>query len=234
MGRLSHLQQTFLDNVCNSESYVDREFVLLNYNSQDGLDEWARNHLLELIDQGIVKYYHTTQPRYYISTHAKNVAHKLASGDILCNLDADNFILPGFCEFVVDNLQSHRAILLASPQDPQGNIGTAGKVAVRREHFYSVNGYDEELNLGWGCDDTNFHYRAAQHTPISAGPGWSKAIPHSDEDRVVNFRLKDIRYSAELAWSRLEYLNKHRIWIANPNEWGQATLIKNFQDIITV
>ena len=92
MGRLNHLQKTYLKNIQNNIDYGNIEFVLINYNSNDGLDEWAQKNLSKLIENGTVKYFLTKDPAHFHMAKAKNLAHRLATGQILVNLDADNYL----------------------------------------------------------------------------------------------------------------------------------------------
>ena len=43
-------------------------------------------------NSGLLKYYHTLQPEFWNAALAKNTSHFLAIGEILVNLDCDNFI----------------------------------------------------------------------------------------------------------------------------------------------
>ena len=77
------------------------EFVLLDYNSTDGLEEWVKE-LQYYIDTGILVYYRTEEPLNYHRTHSRNMAFRLSTGDIVCNLDADNFLGEGFASYILD------------------------------------------------------------------------------------------------------------------------------------
>ena len=57
--RLHHIKETFISNLENNIDYGDIEFVLLNWNSQDGMNEWVQQNLKGYIDDGVVKYLHT-------------------------------------------------------------------------------------------------------------------------------------------------------------------------------
>ena len=70
--------------------YEQLEFVLLDYNSQDGMEEWVKENLSQHISSGKVSYYKTFEPSSFKHSHAKNLALKLASNNIVCSID--------FCE----------------------------------------------------------------------------------------------------------------------------------------
>ena len=65
MGRLHDLKQTLPKNIEDNRDYPNVEFVILDYNSDDGLEDWMRRNMMEHIESGLVSYYHTTEPEYF-------------------------------------------------------------------------------------------------------------------------------------------------------------------------
>ena len=232
MNRLCHLRQTILKNIQHTSSRPDVEFIVLDYNSTDGLEEWARENLSEHIDSGRVSFYRTSEPRYYVSAHAKNIAHKMASGDVLCNLDSDVLVPEGYAEYVDEVFSSgHQLIMALESKDAYENSGCNGMIACKREHFYSVNGYDENIRLGWGFDDMNFQFRCRMHNNLNLfiAPKICMCIPHSNELRTENCQLKDIELTKDLSYSICEDAAAAQDYVANKShEWGAASLTKNF------
>jgi len=225
MNRLFHLEQTYLKNIQNASSYPDVEFILLDYNSTDGLKEWAKQNLS---NQSVVKFYRTSEPRYWVAAHAKNIAHKMASGDVLCNLDCDILIPEGFCEYINEAFSTERKIVMSfSSEDAHGNNGCAGIVAALREHFYSVNGYDESISMGWGCDDMNYQFRVRMQNDLFlfVPPPICLCIPHSNETRTANCQLKNIEMTSEMSFSLCQDAALAQDYVANKShDWGKATL----------
>ena len=234
MDRLFHLKETYLQNIENSSSYQNREFILLNYNSQDSIDSWVRENLKNHLKSGLVKYYKTTEAKWWVAAHAKNIAHKQADGDLLCNLDCDNFVVPGFCEYVVGLFAKGRFekdIILAAPEsDPRGNRGTCGMITCRKEHFYSVNGYDESINLGWSMEDTNFQFRCRMHNNLDLAVldiNYTKCIGHGNETRTKNCQLKDPIFTKKVSENLTIDCAAEKNYIANKDvKWGEAQLVK--------
>jgi hypothetical protein len=222
MGRLHHLIQTFPSNIGLLNSH-NCEFLILNYASKDGMHGWATKNLKPWIDKGFVKYLRTEKPEYFSATHAKNIAHKHATGDIICNLDADNFLVDGFIEYLLEIFQQD--IVMVSPSRDISDIdGSCGKIAIKKQHFYSVNGYDEDQNMGWGCDDTNFQFRVKMQNNLEyvySPKKFSRVIRHSNEERVQNFPIKDIELTKKQSIERLELIAVNKDYIANKNKiWG--------------
>lgn len=237
MNRLDHLKQTYLRNIDRSESYADAEFVLLDYNSQDGLEEWARNNLSEYIESGRVSFYRTDEPKYWVAAHAKNIAHKMASGDVLVNLDSDVMIPEGFCDYIRSAFNSERIVMAFESEDAQGNQGCAGLVAATRQDFYSVNGYDENIHLGWGYDDMNYQFRVRMHNNLRlfTPPKICLCLPHSNEVRTANCQLKDIIATREISYNICQDVAFEKDYVANKDrEWGHAGLVRNFTDNLRV
>jgi hypothetical protein len=237
MDRLFHLEQTLPRNISNASSFKDAEFVLLNYGGRDGLDEWVRKNLSSEMDSGRVSYYSTTEPKYWVAAHAKNIAHRLASGDILCNVDSDILIPEGFCEYISGAFASNPDIIVAfDSADPCGNHGCAGIVACRREHFYSVNGYDEGIRMGWGYDDMNFQFRCRMRNSLEllVPPKMCLCIPHSNEVRTANCQFKEIEATRAMSMQMCERSAEDKDYVANKNSpWGSCSVFKNLsQEII--
>ena len=53
MNRLHHLKKTLPQNIKDNQDYEDCVFVVLNYNSRDGLHEWMLENMAEQIKSGL-------------------------------------------------------------------------------------------------------------------------------------------------------------------------------------
>lgn len=226
-NRLFHLKQTLPTSLLASSDYLEKEFIILDYNSEDGLYNWAKKHLSHLEKSGTIRYLRTRLPKYYNSAHAKNIAHKNATGDILFNLDADNFVTKGYCQYLNKVFEEPNVILSSSSEDMFGNVGCCGRIAATKDTFYSVNGYDEQesLNSGWGWDDVNFRLRAVSQNGLKVVQSdikYNLVLHHSNEIRVQDFSNKNIQETKKISRNCcLEILNKRKDYIANINKkWG--------------
>jgi hypothetical protein len=131
-------KDAFLRNLWLSVRWKDIEFVLLDYGSSDGLRDWIVS-LPPLLKQNL-KYYRLELDTWHMS-HAKNVAHLAAAGDILVNLDFDNFLIADYADIVrqivFDGFVFHNHTL--------SHRGTYGRIALTRSDFFLLRGYDESF-----------------------------------------------------------------------------------------
>jgi len=179
MNRLHHLQQTLEKNIQDNFLPNEVEFVLLDYNSTDGLEEWVRKNVQKYIDEEILVYYRTVEPTHYLRSHSRNMAFRLANAEILCNLDADNFLGKGFAGFMLQEFAKHDNIFY--PND-HSYSDTFGRICVRAEDFIWVRGYNEDLK-GYGYEDNDFQNRLSKYglkPIIFRNPDFYHFVQHSD------------------------------------------------------
>src|ERR1044072_3062749 len=85
-NRLWQLQQTLPVNLRVIKDDGSADLVLVNYNSQDGLNDWIHQFHKE-IETGILTYVHERTEQYFHCSKAKNLAHFIATGEFVVNLD---------------------------------------------------------------------------------------------------------------------------------------------------
>src|SRR5688572_14300277 len=89
MNRMHHLMLTLPKNIQTNRHYGNLEFIVMDYNSADGLSAWIKNEMSEYLAQGLLVYYQYDEARFFDRSHSRNMMFKLATGDIVCNVDAD-------------------------------------------------------------------------------------------------------------------------------------------------
>lgn len=202
MGRLEHLQQTLPQNLLGNLNTddVEVEFVVLNYGDKDGMHEWMTtdSQIQEEIEAGRIVYARTEQPVFRMA-HAKNMAHRLASGDVVCNVDADNFTGKGFAAALADfferepNTIINPAYSTLRKHTDTDRHGVFGRIAMTRQNYELLGGYDESYE-GWGGEDTNLTRRARMHGILYKrfeAEDYLHVIPHGDDVRVKNMFTDD-------------------------------------------
>lgn len=141
------------------------------------------DYMEKYIKIGILAYFKTTDPIHYLRSHSRNMAFLLAKGDIVCNLDADNYLGKGFAEFMLDAFNNEQNIFYTSDL----TSGDAfGRVCLTKKDFISVGGYNEAL-IGYGVEDAELFSRLIKkglEQKIFHQPEFYNAITHSDEERI--------------------------------------------------
>jgi hypothetical protein len=115
---------------------------------------------------------------------------KLASGDILCNLDADNYLGKDFAFYVNMVLNVDRRNMLIKKQiiEFEADRNTFGRICIKRDDFYQVRGFDEKMK-GYGFEDTdivNRLQRSGVEPEYIVDRLFLDSISHSDTIRIAN------------------------------------------------
>jgi len=233
MGRLHHLKETLEKNVNACRKHGFSEVVLLDYSSPDNLAGWIQDTMLTAISEGFLAFYQAFGYEEFSRPHAKNVAHRVARGAIVCNVDADNFAGEGFIDFLLRRFSECEKIILCSSRADD----TFGKIAFRKSDFEQLGGYDERMGLGWGHEDRDIIARAMafglQKKTIPSSVGFLKALRHSPRERTQFHRIKDQHASREQYRHIAEESIRSGAFIANRGfAWGRARLMRNFSETI--
>ena len=244
-GRLHHLMETLPANLKAEENNPDIEFVILDYGSDDGLAEWIERNFMKEIKSGRLIYARTEAEDFQVS-HAKNMAHRLATGNILCNLDADNRIVPNFSRWLQQKAKAHSELFISSvPVHAFSHVlgkmdrkylgkhsftthpgDITGRMSVSKDLFEKLGGYDESINSR--RQDIDFAERArSSGATIIVLPQHLRgsAIPHSDEERVC--------HKAEADQIRAREYLKERDRPTGKNFSGIAHLIEEYRQFST-
>lgn len=228
-GRLYQLRETLPANIAANEGFPGTEFVLLNYSSPDALDEWVKAEMGLELESGRLVYFKASGYKKFFPSHAKNVAHRLARGEILCNLDADSFCGAGFARYLDEVFKTSEGVFVRA----KGIKGLLGRIALRKSDFEKLGGYDERMRFGWGYDDTDLALRAQamglRQVEIPCDSGFVGQLFHSDAERMQFMGSKNILRSQK-KHRDLSRQCLARGWLtANVNQrWGSAKLEKNF------
>jgi glycosyltransferase involved in cell wall biosynthesis len=226
MGRAHHLKETLPSNLAYNLN-ADTEFVVLNYNSKDGLHEWLQQLVTTNPLASRVAYFHERTAQFFDPRHAKNIAHLLATGDVVVNIDADNSTGHGYDKELSDIFAKTGRAVVTSDLTLKS---VTGKIAMLKRDFIELRGYDESFR-GWGGEDPDLIKRAvAARFPhiAKAWPG-EAAIRHSNADRVVNMEVTDEPKVSSLA-NRKIMRTRARGAVVNPAGFGRATVFRGFTD----
>ncbi|PTB96542.1 hypothetical protein C9994_06875 [Marivirga lumbricoides] len=232
MNRLFHLRHTMEENIKSNLEYSDVEFVLVNYNSGDGMHEWVRKNLMSYIEQGVLNYYYTSEPQYFHMSKAKNLAHKLAKNEIVCNLDGDNFTGKDFA-FYINYLFNKHGLDSIFHFKKAPYWGCEGRIVLSKVNFEKLGGYDEDFHPA-GHQDHDLIFRGKAmgidyHTIEIEN--FLKYLSNSTLEKSTGLAEKKVDYY-KLRDENIVSSNKNiaegRL-VANAEKgWGKSVVYKNF------
>jgi len=226
MNRLYDLKQTLIQNIEDNSDYQNLEFVVLNYNSSDDIDSFIFRECGKYIERGILNYYKTEEPKFYSMSHARNIAFKLATGDIVNSIDADHFTNKGFAQKInlIANTTGKETVFVKSRQRNRGRI------SMFRDDFLKIGGYDEEIkDYGFEDEDLLARSRKLGFKVIRYGGEFCSIVPTHKIHPVNNYENKDWRYTQDRnAILSLYNLSCGKFEANLGKKWGKALVTKNF------
>ena len=228
MGRKHHLERTLRANLDCLQQFEATEVILVDYSSPDGLEEWIQKNFLNRIQSGHLVYAIAPNQSKFVVAHAKNIAHKLASGEVVCNLDADNIITPPFVTTILETFRTQSRIF--SWFGKRG--GCFGRIAMRTADFKALGGYDERMIFGWGFEDNDLVRRATGVglREVLINNNYAISLEHADEDRVRYCRAGNMQLSRakHKAISR-NSMTRSDFVVNSAHEWGTVPFLKIFK-----
>jgi hypothetical protein len=235
MNRVHEISKTLSKNIDDAKSYSNYEFVLLDYNSSDGLEDWVRENFMEHIESGKLVFYRTEEPQVFHYSCSRNIAWKLATGDLVTNIASKGFLQAGFLEKLnlLANQQEERDILFV-----RSISYIRGRIAFYKDAFFKLGGFDEELS-GYSPWDRDIFDRSkasgyklmwfgSEYGDYKRGRG-KGFLPYVDQrpdgwkvNKVLCSALSSIKVSLGML-------------VANEgHHWGKATLVKNFEEEVKI
>ena len=232
MNRTYQLKETLPKNLSDTAGNPNVEFTLSNYNSADELDDWIKDNFMEEIKSGRLIYGHERTAQLFHMSKAKNLAHRLATGDILMSLDADNFVL--------DSAGLLAGVFEESPDtilhmwSGVWHDGSHGRVASTRQWFEKLGGYDEAL-AAYCYEDRDFMYRgqamgmtfkhvSQQNASLFNTKAETAMYTGLDEPRTVTDKRNRLQSQDNI---------KRGLLVANPSGWGCGVVEVNFDYTLT-
>lgn len=203
-NRFYQIAQTLRQNLEDNRDDKDLiEFVLVDFGSTDGLQEWVAENFTDEIEEGYLKYYYSEQLPFWDASVAKNTSHILAENDIVVNLDCDNFTGKNGGLFVMDIMVKYGLDSTILHQfSNEFADGSYGRIALSKANFLRLGGYDESFEPS-GCQDKDLLLRAQliglKYINIS-DMEYNRAISNTLEEKTVNI-------SSHLSWEEMEMDN---------------------------
>ncbi|MFL5788301.1 MAG: glycosyltransferase family 2 protein [Flavisolibacter sp.] len=224
MNRAHHIKQTLKKNILDNVEYGNLEFVLLDYGSSDGLENYIQLELQEFIDSGILKYFRIKDVQFFNPSHSRNISFKVSNGNLLCNVDADNFLGKGFATFINNNFMQHPNCFLSAMHSDSDVLG---RICVKRSDFFKLKGFDERM-IGYGFEDFDLIYRleASGLRNIDIKDlNFLKIIKHSNSERILN---KKIRHTIrQLLVRQVNYYSSELFFLLDHGYMEYGTIMDN-------
>lgn len=190
MNRCHHLKQTLFQNIKDNDDYFNLEFVLLDYNSTDGLETYVKVELKQYLDSAKLVYYKTSSPEYFNRSHSRNLVFRLATGEVLCNLDADNFTGKGFAAYLNRQFTADKNVFIKTNSFINSDLkkDVLGRIAMKKTDFHKIGGFDERMEY-YGFEDYDIINRllfaGIKNVDINENK-FLRALTHSNEERLSN------------------------------------------------
>lgn len=187
-GRLWQLEETLDINLRSLAA--DEEIVLVDYNSSDNLRDWIWQNYDADIAAGRLTFFEVLEEAPWHVSKAKNLAHRLAKGAYLFNLDADNFVLQ-------DDRRLIRSVaekgLCARQGTGRLDDGTPGRIGLPATAFHAIGGYDEGL-LGVQAEDYDLIIRleAAGYRFVRLPPPQKLPIANSKDEKLAEYSTSNV------------------------------------------
>ena len=229
-GRLQHVQETLPRNLANNPGPLSK-FIMLDYNSQDGLVEYLQQCHMEDIHNGKLVVYSFPEPQVFNMTHAKNMAHRLGireGAEIICNLDADNFTGEHFDAYIAGAFAGRSDMFLWAKmftfENGKRPRGISGRIVVTAKAFLKTGGYDERFAT-WHHDDKDFNTRLRRlgYEAIEIEQRYLDVILHTNR-----MRFKDYPEAAQNNVDSNDVIMEPECCIANWGKVGCGTVFRNF------
>ncbi len=199
------------------------EFVLVDFGSTDGLHDWVITNFQDDLKANYLRYYYTDELPFWHCSIAKNTSHKLAKNDILINLDCDNYTGYNGGRFVIRYWLKHPEKIVLHQFDGDLYGGSYGRIAVDRDSFRQVGGYDESF------EPASVHDRDLINRLVGSGlkyinlpdERYNRAIRNGKEETIaytgsgLNY-FEMLRRNNAISQKNLEVGN----WTVNNGKWG--------------
>lgn len=234
-NRLEHLKLTLPENLEACSNLPNIKFVLLDYTSEDGLGEWIRKNYSHHLASGKLEYYRTENATFFHRTHSRNLAFKVASTDVICNVDADNYIGEGFAEFIAEQFSLASDIFLTTidfyktqkNHVVQGDV--LGRVCVKKDHFLAVRGFDERMEQ-YGFEDydlTNRLEMSGLKRTFITNQGHLRYLSHEND-----LRFSTLTFSGDPGTVYIRYDSGYKssiLFLYKDGTFSGVTMINNIR-----
>jgi len=236
-GRAKFVKETLPSSMAAAREDGNCEVILISYSSPDGLGDMVKKSWMKEIKSGLLTYYYIGGQKFFRFSHSRNLGIRLATGDIVINVDADIAIGPNYLREIRRLYREN--VLQAVHLDRM-----AGWMAMVKQHAVELGGYDERMDDGYGREDIDLLRRAKAAgltvTKLAHPRGWRR-LNHDASLKDKYAKSKAVRGDSwrdtEKQHDRMSHAALQRgILVANSGKpWGFASaMTKNFDEVVQV
>lgn len=173
-----------------------KEIIIIDWNSDESI-----NYLQHLDTR--IKIIRVNNEDYFNQPQPLNLAASICSSEYILKLDCDHILNPYFNFFDYHKPKETEFVVgFNSLVENQMLHPLWGLLYIKKSHFDSVGGYNENMGKYYAVEDDELTTRLISFgltpKPIKIQKLSAIHIPHSDEDRVKNFEsFNDIKKSLE-------------------------------------
>jgi hypothetical protein len=217
MNRLHQLKETLRVNIDNSTD--KSEFIIIDFNSNDGLKDYIYDNFQDEILNGKLKYIYTDKIKLWHASICKNTTHMKANGKYLVNLDCDNFIGNNGDELILNTFIENGDNIIISQTNNVISSGNGGRISVSKDNFIKLGGYDESF-YPMGYQDYDLIERAKKY-------GLKYFNINKNNNAIFNSKKESIKnIGIKMDYNKMNNINKLLSKVNIDNNNLKTNLIK--------
>lgn len=219
MNRTRDLRKAMLYFIRVANASPPVEILILDYNSQDDLEEYVRavKETIQLAEGNTLAYVkYSSEQAYWRTAHARNLAAKSSIGEYIAMWAADMLPSENYIEVVREMLKKDDYVWMRGKR-------YKGAVICQRKEFMEAGGYDERFEF-YGPEDKDLEARLVRReAKFGRLPHMLDVIKTSREEQLRNYRLKITKRQMSQRTKPIYEENiKNYVLVANQGkEWGQ-------------
>lgn len=227
-GRTENLRKTFPSFIGAANESPPIEFVVVNYDSPDDMDEYFQEAKNLVSPENFITYIKVENKPYWHMAHSRNIAIKRAHGDFVFFTSAESGMKRDyFFSYIRKRIDVGVRFFKSSL--------SGGLIICDRKELIEAGGMDERFEY-YGCEDaellSRLHRRGLGKYEIYSQNNfiWTLDNRETDKSRFVYYRPINgvIPTKSEMRKVTTELLyenNKNNILVVNENiEWGKEDI----------
>lgn len=214
-GRTHYLKEVLPLSIEAANMSPPIEFVIVNYDSPDDLDEYIKTVPDMLKNGNYLTYVKVEDKPNFHMAHARNVAIKSSTGDYVIISGTEIGFKPEFFPYIREKLNTGLTYL---------NPARWGALIVcERNLAIEMGGFDERFEM-YGPEDKDFCARVYRRgIPFNKYPvELSWCLRQTMEERYRHYRLRSYKHISKIMHDIYDENNANNVLVVNEGiEWGK-------------